>query len=44
MKEKGISISFYSMRVLIKRELISSLYGWGVYAAMFIAFWSPLLS
>lgn len=38
MKEKGISISFYSMRVLIKRELISSLYGWGVYAAMFIAF------
>jgi len=37
MNEKGISLSTHSMRVLIKRELISSLYGWGVYAAMFVS-------
>lgn len=38
MSEKGISLSVRSMIVLIKRELISSLYGWGVYVAMFISF------
>jgi len=34
---KKESLSTHSMRVLIKRELISSLYGWGVYAAMFVS-------
>jgi ABC-type transport system involved in multi-copper enzyme maturation permease subunit len=38
MNEKGISLSIHSMRVLAKRELVSGLYGWGVYVAMFISF------
>jgi len=38
MNEKGISLSTRSMRVLTKRELVSSLYGWGFYVAIFISF------
>lgn len=33
-----MSLSTHSMRVLTKRELTSSLYGWGLYAAIFISF------
>lgn len=38
MNEKGISLSAHTMKVLIKRELISSIYGWGLYIAVFISF------
>ncbi|RLE11765.1 hypothetical protein DRJ04_07450 [Candidatus Aerophobetes bacterium] len=38
MREKEISLSVYSMKILVKRELISSLYGWGFYVAIFISF------
>jgi len=37
MSDKEISLSVYNMKVLAKRELTSSLYGWGFYAAIFIS-------
>ena len=37
MREKEISLTTYSMKVLTKRQLYSSLYGWGFYVAIFIS-------
>ncbi len=31
-------LSIHSMKVLTKREVVSSLYGWGIYVAIFISF------
>ncbi len=39
MSKKGGFLSIHSMKVLAKRELVSSLYGgWGIYLAIFISF------
>jgi len=34
---KNMSLSFHSIKVLIKREILASLYGWGFYVAIFIS-------
>jgi len=38
MEEKEIFLSAHTMKILAKRELLSSLYGWGLYIAIFISF------
>lgn len=38
MNKEEIPLSVHSTKVLIRRELISSLYGWGFYVAIFICF------
>lgn len=38
MSNRELSLSIRSMKILTKRELLSSLYGWGLYVAMFISF------
>lgn len=38
MTKNDISLSIHSMKVLTKRETISSLHGWGFYIAIFISF------
>ncbi|MBC7189351.1 ABC transporter permease, partial [Candidatus Aerophobetes bacterium] len=32
-----MSLSFHSIKVLVKREILASLYGWGFYVAIFIS-------
>jgi len=38
MSNRELSLSIRSMKILTKRELLSSLYGWGIYGAMFVSF------
>jgi len=38
MAKKSFSLTVHSIKVLIRRELFSSLYGWGIYGAIFASF------